>query len=188
MRRIGGSLRGRGGRGAASRAPRHGGWALHVRFAAVCAAVLLTMLLAVDAVAAGLTPARTALWTALSVLLFVVLVPPKVTAGETSPGSRFLVSRGLLHERRVRMDRLMSVRWADGVAQRIVLRDTDGGRVELDPRVLVADPPLWLLLDEGGRTSRADGLLLCGADVMRELAERLEREMARNVFEVSGLQ
>lgn len=149
--------------------------------------MLLTLLLAVDTVADRLTPARATLWAALTLLLFVVLVPPKVTAGQKSSDPLLLVSRGLLSERRVRVNRLVSVSWADGVAQRLVLRDVDGGRVELDPRVLIADPPLWLLLEEGARTSRADGLLLCGAHVVRELSTRLEEEMARNVFTVSGL-
>ncbi|MFD3484717.1 hypothetical protein [Streptomyces sp. NPDC058665] len=45
-----------------------------------------------------------------------------------------MASRGLLRERTVRTDRLVSVRWSDGVAQRLIPRDLDGGSVEVDPR------------------------------------------------------
>ncbi|KUL42673.1 hypothetical protein [Streptomyces regalis] len=38
---------------------------------------------------------------------------------------------------------------SDGVAQRLVLRDTDGERLVLDPRVLVANPLLLHHLDQG---------------------------------------
>ncbi|MCX4820164.1 hypothetical protein OG883_09645 [Streptomyces sp. NBC_01142] len=148
-----------------------------------CAALLLAMLLLIDVGSGGLTTVRAVLWTGLAVLLFVVLLPPRVTAGEG-----WLASRGLLRERTVRTDRLVSVRWSDGVAQRLVLRDLDGGRVELDPRVLVANPRLWRLLDAGARTSLGRGTLLYGAAALRQLSRRIDGETVRSVFTVSGLE
>ncbi|WP_052424851.1 hypothetical protein [Streptomyces fulvoviolaceus] len=64
-----------------------------------------------------------------------------------------LDARGLLTQRGVRTDRLVAVRMAEGAAQRLVLSDTSGGRVELDPRVLAADPLLWHRLEQGARRS-----------------------------------
>ncbi|WP_051338044.1 hypothetical protein [Streptomyces flavidovirens] len=161
---------------------RDSGWAADARFAVACAVTLLGLLLLMDAGAGRVTVSRAALWAALAVLLFVVLLPPEVSAG---PGR--LASRGLLRERSVRTDRLVSARWCDGVGQRLVLRDADGGRVEVDPHVLVANPPLWRLLDEDVRACHARGLLLCGATAMRQLSARIDRETARTVFKVSDL-
>ncbi|MER7111670.1 hypothetical protein [Streptomyces sp. NPDC000229] len=161
---------------------RDGRWAVDARFACACAGTLLGLLLLVDAGAGSLTRWRAVLWAALAVLLWAVLTPPSVSA---RPG--LLVSRGLLRERSVRTDRLVSVRRSDGVAQRLILRDTEGGRVELDPRVLVANPPLWRVVDEDARACLADGLLLCGAAALRQLSARVDRETARTVFEASGL-
>jgi hypothetical protein len=98
--------------------------------------------------------------------------------------------RGLLGERVVRTDRLVAVRWADGVAGRVVLRDEEGGRVELSPRVLEANPQLWRLLDAGARSSCAapDGTLRCGTAELRRLGERVDGETAKAVFRVSGLE
>ncbi|MDJ0463829.1 hypothetical protein [Streptomyces sp. H27-C3] len=163
-------------------AVRDSGWAANAKFAVGCALLLLGLLLLIDAGAAGLTVSRAGLWAALAVLLFVVLLPPRVSA---CPG--LLASRGLLREHIVRTDRLVSVRWTDGVARRLVLRDADGGRVEIDPEVLVTNPPLWRLLDEDARASHARGSLLCGATGMRQLSARIDRETAQAVFKVSDL-
>nr|WP_232788957.1 hypothetical protein [Streptomyces odonnellii] len=141
------------------------------------------MLLAVDSVAGTINGPRGTLWTALAVLLFVVLWPAKATAG---PG--WLSSRGLLAERRVRTDRLASVHWSDGVSQRLVLRDEDGGRVEIDPRILVANPALWRVLDTDARASTAAGTLSYGVTALRQLSDRVDRETARTVFKVSGVE
>ncbi|MEV0224850.1 hypothetical protein [Streptomyces sp. NPDC050704] len=157
-------------------------WAGEARSAAGCAALLLGMLLVIDAGSGSITATRTLLWTTLAFLLFAVLLPPRVAACEG-----VLVCRGLLGQRSVRTDRLMVVRRADGVAQRLVLRDDFGGRVEFDPQVLADNPALWRLLDEGARASAADGSLVCGTTELRRLSERIDRETARTVFRISGL-
>ncbi|WP_405808559.1 hypothetical protein OG729_27750 [Streptomyces sp. NBC_00210] len=159
------------------------GWTGERRAALRYAAALLALLLLIDWGTGGLTVLRAALWTGLAILLLVVLLPPRVTAGEG-----WLASRGLLRERRVRTDRLMAVRWSDGVAQRLVLRDLDGGRVEVDPRVFTANPELWHLLDAGARISLGRGTLLSGATALKQLSQRIDGESARLVFKVSGLE
>lgn len=131
----------------------------------------------------GFTWLRILLWTTLATTLFVVLVPPRVRAG-----AGWLSSRGLLRAHTVRTDRLVSVRWSDGVAQRLVLRDTDGCRVEVDPRVFVANPALWHRLDQDTRACVEHGTMLCGVTVLRQLAERIDRRTAQTVFQVSGLE
>ncbi|MFF1839633.1 hypothetical protein ACFVXE_36520 [Streptomyces sp. NPDC058231] len=158
-------------------------WAGELRFAGGCSGTLLGLLLAVDAVAGRLTWLRVLLWTAVAATLCVVLLPPRVCAG---PG--WLASRGLLRGTTVRTDRLVSVRWSDGVSQRLLLRDADGCRVELDPRVLIANPALWHRLDQDARTCVERGTLLCGATALRRLGDRIDRRTARTVFEVSGLE
>ncbi|MCP3819303.1 hypothetical protein NLX86_14685 [Streptomyces sp. A3M-1-3] len=158
------------------------GWAADLKAAAGCATLLLALLLLIDGASGGLTAPRAVLWAALAVLLFVLLLPARVTAGEG-----WLASRGLLRERRVCTDRLVAVRWSDGVAQRLVLRDVDGARVEVDPRVLVANPHLWRLLDAGARSSLGRGTLLCGATALKQLSRRIDGETAQSVFKISGL-
>ncbi|MFE5677568.1 hypothetical protein ACFQ7B_05685 [Streptomyces erythrochromogenes] len=68
------------------------------------------------------------------------------------------------------------------------LRDTDGGRVEIDPAVLIRNPAMWQRVDTDTRTSIQRGTLLCGATALRRLAARIDRETAQTVFKVSGLQ
>ncbi|MFF7126093.1 MULTISPECIES: hypothetical protein [unclassified Streptomyces] len=146
------------------------------------AGVLLALLVLVDWGSGRLAPWRCALWFALALLLFLVLYPARVSAGED-----WLASRRLLRERRVRTDLLVSVRFLDGVAQRLVLKDALGGRVEIDPEVLLREPELWRRLDEGARRAADDGLLLCGATALRRLARRVDSETAQAVFKASGL-
>ncbi|RST19611.1 hypothetical protein E2C00_00450 [Streptomyces sp. WAC05374] len=153
-----------------------------VRGAWGCAALLLAMLLVIDGLSGDLNAPRAALWTALAALLFVTLLPPRVTAG---PG--WLTVRGLLREHSVRTDLLVSVRWSDGVAKRLVLRDLTGDQVVLDPRVLIASPALWHLFDAGARASLGRGTLLCGAAALRELSRCAEREVSRTVLKISGV-
>ncbi|MGI5353988.1 hypothetical protein ACQI4E_01510 [Streptomyces sp. CA-252508] len=157
------------------------GWPGKARGAYCCSALLLLMLLVVDGLSGGLNAARLTVWTVLTALLFVVLLPSRVTAG---PG--WLTTHGLLSRHSIRTDLLVSVHWSDGVAERLVLRDLAGEQVVLDPRVLIDDPALWHLFDVGVRASLGRGTLLCGAAPLRELSRRAEREISRTVFELSG--
>ncbi|MFG2330916.1 hypothetical protein ACGFMM_14950 [Streptomyces sp. NPDC048604] len=157
-------------------------WAGEFRAAVGCSGLLLVLSLTVDGAHGTLNLLHAVLWIGLAVLLFVVLLPPRIAAG---PG--LLTVRGLFVRRWVRTDRLVSVRWVDGVSERLVLRDADGGRAELDPRVLVAQPRLWLLLEADARTSRNRGILRHGAGALERLARRIDKEAARSVFRVSGL-
>ncbi|MFJ3876844.1 hypothetical protein ACIPW5_05240 [Streptomyces sp. NPDC090077] len=157
-------------------------WAGERRSAAGVATLLGTALFGLDAAAGRLDMTRGALWTGLAVLVFVILLPLRVS---TRPG--LLSARGLFTEHTVRTDSLVSVRWSDGVSQRMVLRDADGSRVEIDPRILVRNPAMWRHLDADAQTSVQRGTLLCGATAMRQLAKRIDGETARTVFKVSGL-
>ncbi|MGW6906067.1 hypothetical protein [Streptomyces sp. NPDC054940] len=157
-------------------------WARDLLDSVRCAAVLLCLLFLIDWGADTLTDARAALWLTLAVLLFVVLCPARISAGEGR-----LTSRRLLRTRRVRTDLLVSVRCLDGVAQRLVLRDVFGRRVELDPQVLVNNPDLWHRLKEDAQKSLARGTMTCGATALRRVSERLDHETAATVFKVSGL-
>ncbi|WP_307783911.1 hypothetical protein [Streptomyces spinoverrucosus] len=158
-------------------------WARDLYSAVRCAAVLLALLLVIDWAAGTLAPWRAGLWCTLAALLFAVLSPPRVSAG-----TGWLESRSLLRTRTVRTDLLVSVRCLDGVAQRLVLRDAFGERVEIDPRVLIDNPALWHRLDEDAHRSEACGSLLCGATALRRVSKRIDCETARTVFKVSGLE
>ncbi|NUQ97248.1 MAG: hypothetical protein HOY79_12055 [Streptomyces sp.] len=158
-------------------------WTQELWAAVRCAGVLLALLLRVDCGAGRLVLWRAALWFALAGLLFVVLYPDRVSAG-----GNWLASRRLMRVQRVRTDLLVSVRCLDGISQRVLLRDAFGGRVEIDPEVLVRNPQLWFRLDEGARKAAADGLLLCGVTVLRHISRRVDRETARAVFKASGLE
>ncbi|MGW9137220.1 hypothetical protein [Streptomyces sp. NPDC055681] len=157
-------------------------WAGDLHSAIRCSAVLLSLLLLVDWGADSLTIVRGTLWAGLAVLLFVVLYPARVTAGEG-----WLASRGLLRERRVRTDMLVSVRWLDGISQRLRLRDAFGGRVEIKPQVLLNNPDLWHRLDEDARKSDASGSLTCGTTALRQISKRIDRETASTESKVSDL-
>ncbi|MET9409516.1 hypothetical protein ABZX90_27680 [Streptomyces sp. NPDC002935] len=157
-------------------------WARDLRSSIRCAGVLLALLLLIDRAAGTLTDLRALLWVTLAALLFLVLCPTRVAAGEG-----WLSTRGLFGTRRVRTDHLVSVRCLDGVGRRLVLRDTFGTRVEIDPRVLVDNPALWHRLDEDTRVSALRGSLTCGATALRRVSERIDRETALTVFKVSGL-
>ncbi|MER5258819.1 hypothetical protein [Streptomyces sp. NPDC002855] len=158
-------------------------WAGDARSAAACAALLFGLLLALDAAAGRLTPWRALLWLGLGVLLFAALTPPRVAAHGTT-----LVSRGPLRVRSVRLDHLVAVRRSDGISPRLILRDTAGGEVVLDPEVLVVNPALWHLVSDGARASLARGSLLCGTTALRRLSDRIDRETAEGVFRASGLE
>ncbi len=67
------------------------------------------------------------------------------------------------------------------------LRDAYGHRLELDSRILSANPFLWHELDTGVRRSLEKGTLLQGEDVLRRLAEQIDGETAQAVLRASGL-
>ncbi|MET9118966.1 hypothetical protein ABZX38_32900 [Streptomyces longwoodensis] len=148
-----------------------------------CAGVLLATLLLLDWGSGRIAPWRAALWLALAVLFFALLCPARLSAGRD-----WLASRRLGREHRVRTDLLVSVRCLEGASLRLLLRDALGGRVEIDPEILVRNPQLWFRLDEGARRAAADGSLVCGATALQRIARRVDRETARAVFRASGLE
>lgn len=158
-------------------------WNREFRSAVRFAGGLLAALLVLDLGLGEFMPWRIVLWLVLALLVFSVLCPAKVSAGRG-----WLASRRFVREQRVRTDLLVSVRFLDGVSQRLMLRDALGGLVEIDARVLVRNPPLWVRLDEGARKSAADGVLRYGAATLERLAVRVERTAARDVFRFSGLE
>ncbi|GAA0383286.1 hypothetical protein GCM10010357_00310 [Streptomyces luteireticuli] len=176
-------------RGTAARRPhpgvlaRDGGWRREARAAWCWGAALGGVLAVADLARGSLDWPRAGCWTAIAAALVVVLRPARITAGDG-----WLATRGLLRERRVRTDLLTRVLRADGVAPRLVLRDVGGNRVELDPRVLRANPLLWHQLDAGARRARERGLLREGAAVLEAVGEQVDGEGARAVFRASGLE
>lgn len=157
-------------------------WRGNARLAAGCAALFGTMSLLVDWDAGSLTPPRVVLWLGMSAALFAVLLPPRVTAG-----AGWLAVRGPWRRRVVRTDALTTVRRYDGVSSHLVLCDAHGHRLELDPRVLAANPLIWHELDTGVRRSLRRGTLLQGADVLDRLGRSIDDETARAVLRASGL-
>ncbi|MET9359449.1 hypothetical protein ABZX93_00855 [Streptomyces sp. NPDC006632] len=157
-------------------------WARERRTAIGVTGLLFTALLTTDAGFGTLDVTRGALWTGLAALVFVILLPPRVS---TAPGE--LSARGPLTRHTVRTDSLVSIRWSDGVAQHMILRDTEGNGVEIDPTVLVRNPAMWRRFDEDTRTSIRRGTLLCGATALSRMAAHIDRETARTVFTLSGL-
>lgn len=87
----------------------------------------------------------------------------------------------------MRTDALVAVRQYGGVSAHLVLCDTHGRRLELDPRVLAANPLIWHELDIGVHRSVDRGTLLQGADVMEKLGHRIDDETVRAVLKASGL-
>lgn len=148
----------------------------------VCSGGLLLLLLLVDLIAGAFSTGRAALWCGLALLLLAILVPDRVTAG-----AGWVAACGPVRKRRVRTDRLVRVRWPVGVAERVVLQDRDGARVELDIQDLTHNPLLWHLVAQGARASLERGTLASGATDWDRLAERIDGEAARLVFRVSGL-
>jgi hypothetical protein len=157
-------------------------WRGSARLAVGCALAFGTLSALVDWDAGTLTAPRAAIWSALSVAVFAVLLPQRVMAGHG-----WLMARGPLRRRAVRTDALVSIRQYDGVSAQLVLRDAYGHRLELDSRVLSANPFLWHELDTGVRRSLEKGTLLQGEDVLRRLAEQIDGETAQAVLRASGL-
>jgi hypothetical protein len=157
-------------------------WSGSARLAALCACVFATLTLLVDWDAGTLTAPRALLWTTLSAAIFVMLLPHRVTAG---PG--WLAVRGPLRRQTVRTYALTSVQQYGDVSTHLVLRDAYGHRLELDPRVLAANPFLWHELDTGVRRSLKRGTLRQGTDVLEHLGRQIDGETAQAVLRASGL-
>ncbi|MCX4641627.1 MULTISPECIES: hypothetical protein [unclassified Streptomyces] len=157
-------------------------WRGNARFALGCALVVCGMALLIDWDAGTLTTLRAGMWLTLTATVFAVLLPPRITAGDG-----WLAVHGLARRRRVRTDALVSVRQYGGVTAHLVLRDAYGHWLELDPRVLVANPLLWHELDTGAHRSRERGTLRHGSDVLRQLSEQIDDRTAREVLSASGL-
>ncbi|MFD3574901.1 hypothetical protein [Streptomyces sp. NPDC058644] len=157
-------------------------WGADVRAAAFCAAALFVLIDLVDWANGTLDAPRGGVWAGLSGLLYLVLHPVRVTAG---PG--WLAVRGLLRRRHVCTGLLTAVRHSEGIAARLVLCDSLGNRVEVDPQVLAENPLLLHRLDAGARDAVACGLLRTGSEVLGRLSARLDGDAARGVFEASGL-
>lgn len=113
-------------------------WRGSARFAVGCALIFCAMTLLVDWDADTLSPLRALLWITLSAAVFTVLLPHRVSAG---PG--WLAVRGPWCQRMVRTDALAGARQCGDVAPRLVLWDAYGHHLELDPRVLAANPLIW---------------------------------------------
>lgn len=157
-------------------------WVGGLRTALCCSVAFFGLCVVLDRASGGLTLPRAGLWGALALLVFAVLLPPLVTAGDG-----WLSVRGTVRTQRVRTDALMAVQTYGSVAARLVLRDAHGGRVALDPRVLMANPVLWHLLEAGAHRSLERGTLHTGSDVLRLLARSIDTEAARAVFDASGM-
>ncbi|MCX4880878.1 hypothetical protein [Streptomyces sp. NBC_00847] len=157
-------------------------WRGSARFAVGCALIFCAMTLLVDWDADTLSPLRALLWITLSAAVFTVLLPHRVSAG---PG--WLAVRGPWCQRMVRTDALAGARQCGDVAPRLVLWDAYGHHLELDPRVLAANPLIWHELDTGLRRSIERGTLRQGADVLQQLGHRIDNDTAQAVLRASGL-
>ncbi|MFD9006834.1 hypothetical protein ACFV0T_38855 [Streptomyces sp. NPDC059582] len=157
-------------------------WRHGARFAVGCALVFCGLTFLLDWNAGTLTPARALLWPGLSVVLLLVLLPQRVTAG-----SGWLAVRGPVRGHVIRTDALTDIRQYPGVSAHLVLRDAYGQRLELDPRVLVANPLLWHDLDTGVRRSRERGTLREGSEVLARLGREIDDATARAVLRESGI-
>jgi len=152
------------------------------RLAMICALTFCAMALLVDWDAGSLTPVRSLLWTTLSAAAFAVLLPHRVAAGRG-----WLAVRSPWRRHMVRTDALVAVRQYGGISSHLVLRDAYGRRLELDPRVLAANPLIWHELDTGVRRSVERGTLREGADVLERLGHRIDDETTQAVLRASGL-
>ncbi|UFQ19966.1 MULTISPECIES: hypothetical protein [Streptomyces] len=158
------------------------GWLGEARYAIGCTTLLLGTSLLVDAAAHGLTLLRTTAWSTLAAALLVILLPVRVSAG---PGR--LTVQGLWATKTVRTDRLTAVDWPADIGQQLVLTDRDGVRTEVDLRVLIANPALWLRLETDARAAEKRGTLGRGAASLDRVSLRIDAETARSVFNMSGL-
>ncbi|MEU3280255.1 hypothetical protein [Streptomyces antibioticus] len=158
-------------------------WPAEARAAAGHAGLAALLALFVDTVGAGLTVPRAKAWTGLAAALFVILLPPHVSV---APGR--LTVQSLTCTKTVRTNRLLSLRRPIDVSERVALCDEHGTHAELDLRLLLANPPLWLQLEADARTSQDLGSLLHGSPGLDRLARRIDAETAHSVLEVSGIE
>ncbi|MEV6483100.1 hypothetical protein [Streptomyces sp. NPDC051576] len=157
-------------------------WRGSARLAVSCALLFCAMSVLVDWDSGSLTPLRALLWVTLSAAVCSVLLPPRVTAG---PG--WLAVRTPWRRQVIHTDALTAVRQYVGVSSHLVLRDVHGHRLELDPRILTANPLLWHELDTGVRRSLERGTLGLGADVMERLGHHIDDDTVQAVLRASGL-
>ncbi|MEU0436000.1 hypothetical protein ABZ153_31030 [Streptomyces sp. NPDC006290] len=152
-----------------------------LRSAIACTSTFLGLLLLVDAAAGTFTPARVALWSGLALLLFLVLFRReslRAKAGWSYAHPCALAGCA----------RTASLPHTLGSAsRRLVLRDSLGGRAELDPQALVANPQLWHRVGTDIRVAAAQGHLRQPPAALSELSEQIDRETAWAAFEISGL-
>ena len=165
---------------AGSAGDRH--WRGSARLAVGCALLFCAMALLTDWDAGSLTPLRALLWVTLSTALFAILLPPRVSAG---PG--WLAVRTPWRRRVIHTDVLTAVRQYDGVSSHLVLLDVHGHNLELDPRILAANPLLWHQLDTGVRRSLEHGTLRLGVHVMERLGHHIDDDTLQAVLRASGL-
>ncbi|WP_030340381.1 hypothetical protein [Streptomyces sp. NRRL S-1022] len=157
-------------------------WRGSARLAAGCALLFCALSLLIDWDSGSLTPLRALLWVTLSAAVCAVLLPQRVSAG-----SGWLAVRTPWRRHIVRTDALAAVRQYDGVSSHLVLRDVYGHRLELDPRVLTANPLIWHELDTGVRRSLERGTLRQGSEVLHRLGDRIDEETVQAVLRASGL-
>lgn len=157
-------------------------WRAGVRRALQYSLAFVGLLMMLDWGDGTLTLPRAGLWAVLGIGVLAVFLPSRVSAGDG-----WLAVRGLVRERRVRIDALVSVRRYGGIAAHLVLRDTRGQWLELDPCVLEANPLIWHLLDAGARRSLERGTLRHGTQTLQELTDRIDGQEARAVLTASGL-
>ncbi|MFE9045953.1 hypothetical protein ACFYOG_34285 [Streptomyces sp. NPDC007818] len=81
----------------------------------------------------------------------------------------------------------LGVRLAGGHGRRLAPRDEGGAQAEVDLRVLLADPALWLRLEADVHASWVRGTLDYGTADLARLASHVHTETARSVLRVSCL-
>lgn len=158
-------------------------WGREVRSALIWGAGFFAALMLLDWGLVRITVMRSAGWAVLAVVLSIVLTPPRLSARAGG-----LEARGLISRRRIRTDRLVAVDVSDGITQRLVLSDTSGGRLELDPRVLITNPLLWHHLERGAQRALERGTLRCGGPALERLGRRIDAKVCREISRASGLE
>jgi hypothetical protein len=169
------------GHGLVEETARARGWHDDRRWAIACACAVFVMALLAEADTGDLNVPHTLVTCGVALVVLALLWPAQVVAGEG-----WLTVRSLLRTRRVRTDALAAVWLVGDLSACLVLRDVHGGRVELDPEVVVADPLLWHLLETGVHRSQERGSLRTGRRVLAGLGERVDGE-AGAILRASGL-